>query len=99
MPISGCHDLPLATFNLPSRNGSQSNRKRIPPPPRRLGGGFNPLRGATTGVVIRRRATTGVDGTRGLVIVIHVVPKLRACETIPLNQKPLVPSLCGGMRV
>ena len=30
MPISGCHDLPLATFNLPSRNGSQSNRKRIP---------------------------------------------------------------------
>ena len=46
MPISGCHDLPLATFNLPSRNGSQSNRKRI-----------------------------------------------------PLNQKPLVPSLCGGMRV
>ena len=32
MPISGCHDLPLATFNLPSRNGSQSNRKRIPPP-------------------------------------------------------------------
>ena len=20
MPISGCHDLPLATFNLPSRN-------------------------------------------------------------------------------
>ena len=30
MPISGCHDLPLATFNLPSRNSSQSNRKRIP---------------------------------------------------------------------
>ena len=28
------------------------------------GGGFNPLRGATTGVVMRRRATTGVDGTR-----------------------------------
>ena len=23
----------------------------------------------------------------------------RACERIPLNQKPLVPSLCGGMRV
>ena len=31
MPISGCHDLPLATFNLPSRNGSQSNRKRFSP--------------------------------------------------------------------
>ena len=31
MPISGCHDLPLATFNLPSRNGSPSNRKKIPP--------------------------------------------------------------------
>ena len=30
MPLSGCHDLPLATFNLPSRNSSQSNRKRIP---------------------------------------------------------------------
>ena len=30
------------------------------------GGGFNPLRGATTGVVMRRRATTGVDGTRGV---------------------------------
>ena len=30
MPISGCHDLPLATFNLPSRNDPQSNRKRIP---------------------------------------------------------------------
>ena len=32
----------------------------------RVRGGFNPLRGATTGVVMRRRATTGVDGTRGL---------------------------------
>ena len=32
MPISGRHDLPLATFNLPSRNNSQSNRKRIPKP-------------------------------------------------------------------
>ena len=31
MPISGRYDLPLATFNLPSRNSSQSNRKRIPP--------------------------------------------------------------------
>ena len=30
MPISGRYDLPLATFNLPSRNSSQSNRKRIP---------------------------------------------------------------------
>ena len=30
MPISGRYDLPLATFNLPSRNRSQSNRKRIP---------------------------------------------------------------------
>ena len=30
MPISGCHDLPLATFNFPSRNSSQSNCKRIP---------------------------------------------------------------------
>ena len=43
-------------------------------PPRRLGGGFNPLRGATTGVVIRRRATTGVDGTRGLVFPRAVSP-------------------------
>ena len=24
MPISGCHDLPLATFNLPSRNNPQN---------------------------------------------------------------------------
>ena len=24
MPISGCHDLPLATFNLPSRNNLQN---------------------------------------------------------------------------
>ena len=31
MPISGRYDLPLATFNLPSRNRPQSNRKRIPP--------------------------------------------------------------------
>ena len=66
-----------------SRNGSQSNHKRIPPPPRRLGGGFNPLRGATTGVVIRRRATTGVDGTRGLVIVI---PEFSAWLTLVLEQ-------------
>ena len=28
------------------------------------GGGGNPLRGATTGVVIRRRAASGEDGTR-----------------------------------
>ena len=40
MPISGCHDLPLATFNLPSRNGSQSNRKRIPTHPADWGEGL-----------------------------------------------------------
>ena len=28
-------------------------------------GGFNPLRGATTGVVMRLRAASGEDGTRG----------------------------------
>ena len=44
MPISGCHDLPLATFNLPSRvfrhgcrrAGKFRNDDR---------GGFNPLGG------------------------------------------------------
>ena len=30
MPISGCHDLPLATFNLPSRNRPQTNAKESP---------------------------------------------------------------------
>ena len=38
MPISGCHDLPLATFNLPSRNNLQKKRQQHPPqnqpPPR-----------------------------------------------------------------
>ena len=32
MPISGCHDLPLATFNLPSRNRPQTNAKESPKP-------------------------------------------------------------------
>ena len=31
MPISGCHDLPLATFNLPSRNNLQNKRQQRPP--------------------------------------------------------------------
>ena len=31
MPISGCHDLPLAIFNLPSRNNPQSKRQQRPP--------------------------------------------------------------------
>ena len=36
MPISGCHDLPLATFNLPSRNNLQNkpnsaDRHNVPP--------------------------------------------------------------------
>ena len=31
MPISGCHDLPLATFNLPSRNNPQNKRQQRPP--------------------------------------------------------------------
>ena len=30
MPISGCHDLPLATFNLPPRNDQKF--KTQPPP-------------------------------------------------------------------
>ena len=156
MPISGCHDLPLATFNLPwsthARHRSNLQRKkqhrhsgifrvadlgpgtmprgkypespapagshalisrtptpggmlhanlglpRPPPrnfqpplpqrlpiqpqknphPPRRLGGGFNPLRGATTGVVIRRRATSGEMARGGVVIVIpDIIPRQR----------------------
>ena len=31
MPISGCHDLPLATFNLPSRNNPQNKQQQRPP--------------------------------------------------------------------
>ena len=30
MPISGCHDLPLATFNLPSRNNLQNKPNSAP---------------------------------------------------------------------
>ena len=30
MPISGCHDLPLATFNLPSRNSRQNKPQKNP---------------------------------------------------------------------
>ena len=30
MPISGCHDLPLATFNLPSRNRPQNKQQQRP---------------------------------------------------------------------
>ena len=32
MPISGCHNLPLATFNLPSRVASREAPLRIPAP-------------------------------------------------------------------
>ena len=31
MPISGCHNLPLATFNLPSRKTKQTNSAPIKP--------------------------------------------------------------------
>ena len=30
MPISGCHNLPLATFNLPSRNNLQNKPNNAP---------------------------------------------------------------------
>ena len=71
MPISGCHDLPLATFNLPSRNRSQSNRKIIPQ---------------------NKNLLACPAAGRGAVSPERV-------KQSPLNQKPLVPSLCGGMRV
>ena len=47
MPISGCHDLPLATFNLPSRVFRHGCR-RAGCPERRRGGFFHTLsRGVT----------------------------------------------------
>ena len=33
MPISGCHDLPLATFNLPSRNRPRNKQQQRPHTP------------------------------------------------------------------
>ena len=42
MPISGCHDLPLATFNLPSRVFRHGCR-RAECPERRWGGFFHTL--------------------------------------------------------
>ena len=42
MPISGCHDLPLATFNLPSRVFRHGCR-RAECPKRRWGGFFHTL--------------------------------------------------------
>ena len=45
MPISGCHDLPLATFNLPSRVFRHGCR-RAKCPKRRWGGFFHTLHSA-----------------------------------------------------
>ena len=50
---------PSQLSTSPPATAPSPTAKESPPPPRRLGGGFNPLRGATTGVVIRRRATSG----------------------------------------
>ena len=44
------------------------------------GGGFNPLRGATTGVVMRRRATSGEMARGGLVFVFSL-------EVAPMSEE------------
>ena len=58
MPISGCHDLPLATFNLPSRVFRHGCR-RAECPERRWGGFFHTLGSGQT------RMPPQSDGTRG----------------------------------
>ena len=44
MPISGCHGLPLATFNLPSRNNLQNKPNSAATTPKNLNPSCRPLR-------------------------------------------------------
>ena len=55
MPISGCHDLPLATFNLPSRVFRHGCR-RAGCPERRRGGFFHILKRARERIPLRHRS-------------------------------------------
>ena len=90
MPISGCHDLPLATFNLPSRVFRHGCR-RAECPKRRWGGFFHTLAGG------RWRSEKQNHRPRN---------RFRVCERIPRTKKstPLVLSVhrryavCGRFR-
>ena len=78
MPISGCHDLPLATFNLPSRNNLQNkpnsaatmslpcSRFATAQPQRRWGGFFHTLSRsqAPATTAARSRAPGGTPSSR-----------------------------------
>ena len=93
MPISGCHDLPLATFNLPSRNRPQTNAKESPKPKTSSPA---PPHGGVPSTLWRHACLTTP--------VVKPSPPQQALKTNgnnapPQKQKPLVPSLCGGMRV
>ena len=88
MPISGCHDLPLATFNLPSRVFRHGCR-RAGCPERRWGGFFHThSRGGMRGWPVHRPTHAPA-----------IALKTNGNNAPPQNQKTLVPSLCGGMRV
>ena len=93
MPISGCHDLPLATFNLPSRNRPQTNAKESPKPKTSSPA---PPQGGVPSTLWRHACLTTP--------VVKPSPPQQALKTngnnAPLKTKNLlVPSLCGGMRV
>ena len=55
MPISGCHALPLATFNLPSRNNLQNKRQQRPPTKQKNQPPRLPRRRAGCRPLLRRR--------------------------------------------
>ena len=79
MPISGCHDLPLATFNLPSRVFRHGCR-RAECPKRRWGGFFHTLAGG------RWRPKKQNHRPRN---------RFRVCERIPRTKKINPPRIAG----
>ena len=93
MPISGCHDLPLATFNLPSRNRPQTNAKESPKPKTSSPA---PPQGGVPSTLWRHACLAGPPANT---CSRNKPSKQTATTPPPQNQKPLVPSLCGGMRV
>ena len=79
--------------------GRGSGQPRMPPQERQHEGlevgGFNPLRGATTGVVMRRRATTGVDGTRAAGVTARAPPHSHSDPTAFLSSGHFAPQKNG----
>ena len=79
MPISGCHDLPLATFNLPSCNNPQNKQQQRPPKKQKI---KTPRAAAPEGVKESPSDTGATSKEKNNI----VIPEFSAWLTLVLEQ-------------